>query len=308
MWTWSAGTAVASGAPQSGTSVTVDTLSPRIMNAVYRGGSIYLVLTSDTNGDGASDVFWARIATNGGSPNAPTIADSGAIAVGPAWAFMPSINVNANGDAVICYSQSSSTQFPDMRYTMRLASDPPGSFQAPVIAKTSVGFYDSFVTTNPDRWGDFSACVVDPDDESFWVANEFVKSSSVNSSVWGTFIAHTAQALPTFTISGTVQTAGSTPISGVVMNGLPGPPSTDANGDYSGTVPQGFSGPAPPQNDEEIVSSSCRTPVPRRWRSRRWPWVFRRLPSATGTSATERRARAAWSPTPTGRLAGTRSH
>ena len=49
-----------------------------------------------------------------------------------------------------------------------------------------------------------------------------------------------------FTISGYVRTSSSTGISGVVMNGLPGNPSTDANGYYSGSVPYGWSGTVTP--------------------------------------------------------------
>jgi hypothetical protein len=52
--------------------------------------------------------------------------------------------------------------------------------------------------------------------------------------------------LPTFAISGTV-TAGGTALKGVVMDGLPGSPATDAAGHYSGTVVQGFSGTVTPR-------------------------------------------------------------
>jgi phage gpG-like protein len=50
----------------------------------------------------------------------------------------------------------------------------------------------------------------------------------------------------TFTISGYVRTSGGVGISGVVMNGLPGNPSTDTNGYYSGTVNYGWSGTVTP--------------------------------------------------------------
>ncbi len=50
-----------------------------------------------------------------------------------------------------------------------------------------------------------------------------------------------------FTISGRVADSGGTGISGVVMNGLPGNPSTDVNGDYSATVDYGWSGTVTPQ-------------------------------------------------------------
>ncbi|MCX7019539.1 MAG: hypothetical protein NTY46_11240 [Candidatus Sumerlaeota bacterium] len=188
-YSWTAGASMSVGAPQSGTAVTLALLSPRVMNAVYRGGHIWCTLTSDINSDSKSEVVWFKIATNSG---APTMADTGYIngSSGTQWTFMPSINANSLGQQTICYTQSGTDQYPDVRYVSRNdATDPLGTFQASVVAKTSVGFYDSFATTNPDRWGDFSATVVDPDDQHFWVANEYCKVSAVNSSVWGTWIA-----------------------------------------------------------------------------------------------------------------------
>src|SRR5262245_4162208 len=187
---WSAGSTVSGGAPQSGTATTLPTLSPRVMNAVYRSGHVWLALSSDTDADGKTEVFWAKIATNGGLPAAPTVADSGSIdgSDGDGWVFNPSISVNVSGDAVICYSQSFSDQFPDMRYVSRASTDPPGTFGASVVAMTSPGFYDAFSTANP--WGEYSATVVDPDDDlTFWIANEVVKTSGVDTSIWGTFVA-----------------------------------------------------------------------------------------------------------------------
>ena len=49
-----------------------------------------------------------------------------------------------------------------------------------------------------------------------------------------------------YTISGNVRTSGGAGISGVTMSGLPGNPSTDANGFYSATVPSGWSGTVTP--------------------------------------------------------------
>jgi Tol biopolymer transport system component len=57
---------------------------------------------------------------------------------------------------------------------------------------------------------------------------------------------YTGPLYPTFTISGYVRTSGGTGISAVVMSGLPGNPSTDASGSYSGTVNYGWSGTVTP--------------------------------------------------------------
>ena len=61
------------------------------------------------------------------------------------------------------------------------------------------------------------------------------------------------------TISGYVRTSGAVGISGVVMNGLPGNPTTDANGFYTGTVPYGWSGTVTPAKAGYSFSPSSKT-------------------------------------------------
>ncbi|HLP48524.1 MAG TPA: hypothetical protein VK469_21470, partial [Candidatus Kapabacteria bacterium] len=52
----------------------------------------------------------------------------------------------------------------------------------------------------------------------------------------------------TYNIAGTIKTRAGTPIAGVTMNGLPGSPITDIYGQYTGTVPCGWSGAVTPFN------------------------------------------------------------
>ncbi|OGD20202.1 MAG: hypothetical protein A2W03_13360 [Candidatus Aminicenantes bacterium RBG_16_63_16] len=63
-------------------------------------------------------------------------------------------------------------------------------------------------------------------------------------SFWSGFLKYLYRVNPT--ISGHIQTAGGTAIAGVVMNGLPGTPQTDASGNYTGTVTFGWSGTVTP--------------------------------------------------------------
>ncbi len=195
---WSAGYP-ACCARQAGTPVVLETVSGRVMNAVYRDGHVWLTLSADVDFDGLTEVFWARVATNGGVPNAPAIVDTGAIdgSDGAEWTFMPSIGVNAAGDVTINYTQAQIDQFPEMRYASRAASDPAGFFQASAVAATSPGFYDAFFPFVVDRWGNYSATVVDPDDDAtFWIMNEIAQTSGVDVSIWGTFIARLAPVVP----------------------------------------------------------------------------------------------------------------
>lgn len=188
---WAAGAFPAdTGADQAGVPLPdLDTLSSRVQNAVYRG-TLWCCLTSNPDADNETEVVWQNINTAGGPPAAPFVVQAGFIqGTGPDnWTYMPSINVNAAGDAALSFTQSSVVKNPDFSYTMRLATDPPGTFQAEVVAIAG-GFYDSFVPNPIDRWGDFSGCVVDPTDDCFWVANEFANTSVVGASTWATQIA-----------------------------------------------------------------------------------------------------------------------
>jgi hypothetical protein len=205
---WSTGTDPSmSGAPQSGTSVRLDAGDGRVMSPIYRNGHIWLCLTADPDSDGLTEAVWQDILTNGGPPTAPTINQGGFLKGTSAscWTYTPSIAVNSAGDAAMCFTQSSSTKFADVVYAVRSVDDLPGSFRTPVIAKAGPGFYDSFDPANPDRWGDYSACVIDPADDSFWVANEFAWTSIASNSDWATFIANvSAPIIGDFNVDGNV--------------------------------------------------------------------------------------------------------
>lgn len=199
--TWTAGSLISAGAPQSGiTGITIDTLSPRLINAVYRSGRIWCALAADTDADSKTEVVWFSIDPNTlssatpGVLTTPSVNQSGSIdgSTASAWTFLPAIGVNGTGDAVIVYSQSSPSQFVDMRAVARNVADTANTFQSPVVIATSAGEYDDFSSDDPERWGDYAACAVDPDDdETFWVAHEIVQTDRVSGddSVWGTRIA-----------------------------------------------------------------------------------------------------------------------
>lgn len=62
-----------------------------------------------------------------------------------------------------------------------------------------------------------------------------------------------------FTISGTITEIGAGAVAGVTMNGLPGPPVTDANGFYTATISGGFTGTVTPQLSGYSFSPTSRS-------------------------------------------------
>ena len=85
--------------------------------------------------------------------------------------WMGSIAQDSSGDIALGYSVSSSTTYPSIRYTGRLASDPPGTL--PQGEETIVAGGGSQLSDS-NRWGDYSAMSVDPNDDcTFWYTQEF---------------------------------------------------------------------------------------------------------------------------------------
>jgi hypothetical protein len=104
--------------------------------------------------------------------------------------WMGSIAQDKNGNAALGYSVvNGTTVFPGIRYTGRLASDPPGTMPQ----GEGVIINGSGVQTNTNsRWGDYTSMNVDPvDDCTFWYVNEYYTAAGQASSTagWQTRIA-----------------------------------------------------------------------------------------------------------------------
>ncbi len=120
---------------------------------------------------------------------------------------MGSAAIDKSGNMALNYSVSSTSVFPGMRYSGRLAGDPLGQLQAEATVIAGAGSQAS------NRWGDYSATNVDPaDDCTFWMTNEHMPANGQ----WRTRIA-------TFSFP-SCQPGGNQP------------PVAEANGPYSGTV------------------------------------------------------------------------
>ena len=206
---WTAGAFILTGAPQisdgMNTNPAIDTLSARIQNAVYRNDagnadSIWLALTSDSDGDLQTEVVWFEIDPNStdsvtpGTLTTPSINQSGAIDGSTAadWTYMPSIGINSLGEALINYNESNATKAVEIRVAAREPGDTAGTFQASVLIEAGAGEYDDFGSTDPERWGDYSGTALDPDNDNiFWVSGQLCETAVTaagNDADWGTRI------------------------------------------------------------------------------------------------------------------------
>ncbi len=170
--------------PQQGTTQHIDTLGDKIMTPVVyqnRSGNESLwaddTVCTDVNCTGPTAVRWYQFNVTGGTfPATPVQQQSWTNGNDGLWRFMPSIAVDANGNTAIGYSTSSTTQFPSIRYSGRLATDPIGNLtQGEAIMFNGTGSQ----TDTSGRWGDYSMTTIDPvDGTTFWHVNEYYATTS----------------------------------------------------------------------------------------------------------------------------------
>jgi len=170
-------------APALGSTVPLDTVGHRLMNAVYRDGFIWTAHCIGLNGRAASR--WYKI-----SVPEPSLADYGTINDSVMYYFFPSIMVNADGDVVMGFSGSNSDQYAAAYYTGRLANDPPGVMHPPVLLKAGEATYNLIDSYGRNRWGDYSLCSLDPTNEQIlWTIQEYAHShNDTGQNRWGTWI------------------------------------------------------------------------------------------------------------------------
>ena len=175
------------GAPQSGNDNTIDTSDTRLLNVVYRNGSVWA--THHVVGpSGKVEVAWYRI-----NPGPGTLVSEGRVNDPNRWFYYPSIAVNKDNVAAIGFSGSSRDEYVGGYYT--IIQPTTGTAENVALLKAGDAPYyktgQTFGNTGggtDNRWGDFSATVVDPtDDTSFWTLQEYAKLPVAGISQWGTW-------------------------------------------------------------------------------------------------------------------------
>jgi hypothetical protein len=156
--------------PQPGTSTTLDAIGDRLMyRLVYRrfGDHESIVATHTVvTGSGATGVRWYEVRNPNG---VPTIYQQGTYAPDSDNRWMASIAMDQIGNIGVGYSVSSSSTFPSIRYTGWEVGNPLGTLQGEVWLVAGGGSQTGY-----NRWGDYSAMRIDPDDDcTFWYTQEY---------------------------------------------------------------------------------------------------------------------------------------
>jgi PGF-pre-PGF domain-containing protein len=177
-------------APQKGTATLIETNDIRLLNAVFRDGFLWTTHTVVNVSTSKTEVAWYQINPANASLSLPfgMPAQEGRISDASRWYYYPSIAVNAAGDVGIGFSGSSATEYAGAYYTARNASDAPGTMQSVGLLKAGLDSYTVTASGIP-RWGDYSATVVDPNDDStFWTVQEYTNTSTLWGTWWGKFV------------------------------------------------------------------------------------------------------------------------
>ncbi len=183
-WSWSAPSA--NFAPQLGTADRINNGDARMHGLVLRNGQLWathnVFLPAGT--PNRTSIQWWNLQTNG------TVIQQGLIddPTGTTFRAYPSISVNVTNDVLIGYSSFSANQYASANYSLRLASDPLGTFGASALLKAGEGPYVAYDSVSWNRWGDYSSTHVDPvDDTQFWTQQEFARPPAGGSGRWATW-------------------------------------------------------------------------------------------------------------------------
>ncbi|MFN3373974.1 MAG: carboxypeptidase regulatory-like domain-containing protein, partial [Chloroflexus sp.] len=171
--------------PQPGTTQKLDAISDRLMFSLqYRNfgthESMVVNHTVDVDNTDRAGIRWYELRK---TSSTWSIHQQGTYSPDSADRWMGSISIDSAGNIALGYSVSSNSIYPSVRFTGRLASDPLGQMTQGENSIVEGGGSQLGV----NRWGDYSAMMVDPaDDCVFWYTQEYV--STTGSWNWATRI------------------------------------------------------------------------------------------------------------------------
>ena len=184
---------------QPGTSSKLDGIGDRLMfRLAYRkfgDGHESVVGNFSVSSGGIPAVRWFELRNVSSGP--VTVFQESTFQPDGTGRWMGSVAMDGDGNMAVGYSASSSTVFPAVRYSGRLATDPPNVL---TLGEGSIIEGSGSQTSTGHRWGDYSAMTVDPvDDHTFWYTNEYYTSTA--SVAWKTRIGNFAIAQATQLVS-----------------------------------------------------------------------------------------------------------
>jgi len=171
--------------PQPGTTTTLDPLREVVMNRLQYLNfndheSLVGNFVTDVDGTDHGGLRWFELRRVGGAASPWTLHQEGTYAPDADHRWMAASAMDQSGNIAIGYNVSSSSTFPSLRYTGRLASDPPA-----VMTQGETSIVAGVASNSSNRYGDYSGMNLDPEDDcTFWFTGEYNPASN-----WSTRVA-----------------------------------------------------------------------------------------------------------------------
>lgn len=178
-------------APQMGTTARLQVNDARMQSATLRNGGLWCAQTVmlPVANPTRSAVQWWQI-----DPVGPSVVQRGRLddPTGAVMYAYPSLAVTNAGNAVLGYSRFSADTFASAAFRTRQNGDAPGTLRSEQILKSGESPYHKTEGDARNRWGDYSAAVVDgANDATVWLLNEYAGAPRTGSegtiSTWGTW-------------------------------------------------------------------------------------------------------------------------
>jgi hypothetical protein len=173
-------------AAQAGSPTLIATNDARLLNVVYRNGSLWMAGNTGCvpAGDSAlrSCLHFAQISTA-----TATIGQEITFGQSGEYYYYPAVEIDSSNNLVTVFNRSSLGEFASVYTSAHNVTDGAGTLQTPILVKMGLAAYDP--SPNAPRWGDYSGAAADPfdGDASVWVAAQYTRSDG--GSDWGTWIA-----------------------------------------------------------------------------------------------------------------------
>ncbi len=174
-------------ARQAGITNRINVGDARLQNVVYRNGSLWCTHTVFLPAGGSptrSSIQWWQI-----NPAGNLIVQRGRVddSSGVTFLAYPSLAVNRFNDVMLGYSLFSSNVYASAAYNFHAFSDPSDAMRGSASYRAGDGPYLKTFSGTQNRWGDYSATVVDPrNDTDLWTIQEFAATPSNTSYTNGT--------------------------------------------------------------------------------------------------------------------------
>ncbi len=163
----------APAAPALGSTSPLSALDGRLMNAEFRDGSLWT--THSVRRATRAAVRWYEVDVASG-----TTVQVGTVEDDTNYYYMPSIAVNAAGDAALGFTASHANIYAAAWVTGRRAGDALNQMAPPFSMKDGEAAYNYTDGTGTNRWGDYSLTSVDPlDDMGLWTVQEYARSGNL---------------------------------------------------------------------------------------------------------------------------------